>query len=233
MGDLVLASHNRKKLAELQALLAPAGYRLRAVSEFSAIEPEESAATFVENALIKARHATRVSGLPAIADDSGLEVDALNGAPGVQSARYAGDGVGFASAARTAPERRVMDGPAGGDRKHIGLAMAGMTQAQRDEANNAKLLAALAGVPDHRRSARFVSVLTLLRHADDPVPLIAQGTWSGRILHVPRGAQGFGYDPLFLDPETGLSGAELEPAEKNRRSHRARAMQALLVLLRD
>lgn len=195
MQDLVLASRNAKKLKELEALLAPQGYRLRLVSEFSDIEPEETAPSFVENALIKARHAARVSGLPAIADDSGLEVAALNGAPGVLSARYAG---------------------IHGD----------------DAANNAKLLAALAGVPDEARAARFICVLALLRHAEDPVPLIAQGAWAGTILHAPRGAQGFGYDPLFLDPESGLSSAELAPAEKNACSHRARAMQALIAALR-
>lgn len=194
MGDLVLASRNAKKLRELQALLAPAGYRLRAASEFSDVEPDETAPTFVENALIKARHAARVSGLPALADDSGLEVEALAGAPGVRSARYAGE-------------------------------------PGSDVANNAKLLAALAGLPEARRGARFVSVLVLLRHAEDPVPLIAQGFWPGRILDAPRGAQGFGYDPLFLDPDSGLSAAELAPEDKNRRSHRARAMQALLAQL--
>lgn len=194
MADLVLASRNRKKLVELEALLAPLGYRLRLVSEFSDVEPEESAPTFVENALIKARHAARVSGLPAIADDSGLEVAALGGAPGVHSARYAGRH---------------------GD----------------DAANNAKLLAALAGVADDQRGARFISVLALLRHADDPVPLIAFGAWPGQILDAARGQQGFGYDPLFLDPEAGLSAAEMSAEAKNARSHRARAFAALLAQL--
>lgn len=194
MADLVLASHNRKKRVELEALLAPLGYRLRLVSEFSDVEPDETAPTFVENALIKARHAAAVSGLPALADDSGLEVAALGGAPGVHSARYAG---------------------VHGD----------------DAANNAKLLAALAAVPDDRRGARFVSVLAWLRHADDPVPLIAFGAWPGTILQAPRGSHGFGYDPLFLDPYLGLSAAELDAATKNARSHRARAMQALLAQL--
>lgn len=232
MQDLVLASRNAKKLKELEALLAPQGYRLRLVSEFSDIEPAETAPSFVENALIKARHAALVSGLPAIADDSGLEVAALNGAPGVLSARYAGEVAGFASTARTATERRATDGPAGAGQKHVGLAMDGMTQSQRDLANNARLLAELADVPDEARAARFICVLALLRHAADPVPLIAQGAWSGTILQAPRGAQGFGYDPLFLDPESGLSAAELAPAEKNARSHRARAMQALIAALR-
>jgi len=195
VSDLVLASRNRKKLVELEALLAPLGYRLRLVSEFSDVEPEESAPTFVENALIKARHAAAVSGLPAIADDSGLEVAALGGAPGVHSARYSG---------------------AHGD----------------DPANNAKLLKELANVPDEQRGARFISVLAMLRHADDPVPLIAFGAWPGRILHAPRGAQGFGYDPLFLDPESGLSAAEMSAVAKNAVSHRARAFSALLALVR-
>lgn len=195
MADLVLASRNRKKLAELEALLAPLGYRLRLVSEFSDVEPDESAPTFVENALIKARHAARVSGLPAIADDSGLEVTALGGAPGVHSARYAG---------------------VHGD----------------DAANNAKLLNALENVADDQRSARFISVLAMLRHVDDPVPLIAFGGWRGTILRAPRGEKGFGYDPLFLDPESGLSAAEMTADAKNAVSHRARAFAALLAQLR-
>lgn len=195
MADLVLASRNRKKLLELEALLAPLGYRLRLVSEFSDVEPDESAPTFVENALIKARHAARVSGLPAIADDSGLEVAALGGAPGVHSARYAG---------------------VHGD----------------DAANNAKLLNALADVKDELRSARFISVLAMLRHADDPVPLIAFGAWPGQILKAPRGTQGFGYDPLFRDPESGLTAAEMTADAKNAVSHRARAFAALLAQLR-
>jgi len=195
MSDLVLASHNAKKLSELQALLAPLGWRLRSVAEFDREAPEETASTFVENALLKARHATRVSGLPALADDSGLEVDALAGAPGVYSARYAG---------------------AQGD----------------DAANNDKLLAALAGVPEARRGARFICVLALLRHVNDPVPLLAQGEWRGRILHAPRGTEGFGYNPVFLDPESGLSAAELSSEQKNVRSHRAKAMQQLLEKLR-
>ena len=195
MADLVLASRNRKKLVELEALLAPLGWRLRLVSEFSDVEPEETAPTFVENALIKARHAAAVSGLPAIADDSGLEVAALGGAPGVHSARYSG---------------------VHGD----------------DAANNAKLLNALANIADEQRSARFISVLAMLRHADDPVPMIAFGAWPGRILHAPRGEKGFGYDPLFLDPESGLSAAEMSAEAKNAVSHRARAFAALLTQLR-
>lgn len=195
MTDLVLASRNAKKLKELQALLAPLGYRLRLVSEFADEAAEETAPSFVENALLKARHAARVSGLPAIADDSGLEVDALHGAPGVYSARYAGE-------------------------------------PSDDAANNAKLLQALAGVPAARRGARFVSALALLRHADDPTPVIALGYWPGRILEAPRGSQGFGYDPLFLVPPLGKTSAELGPGLKNRLSHRGRAMRSLLKQLR-
>lgn len=191
MSDLVLASRNTKKLIELQALLAPLGFRAQLVSAFSDEEVAETAPTFVENALLKARHAARVSGLAAIADDSGLEVDALRGAPGVLSARYAGE-------------------------------------PSNDAANNAKLLVALRGVPASQRGARFVSALVWLRHADDPVPLIAIGTWPGRILEAPQGSQGFGYDPLFWVEAHGKSAAELSPAVKNRISHRARAMRALL-----
>ena len=196
MTDLVLASRNAKKLKELQALLSSLGYRLRLVSDFAEEAAEETAPSFIENALLKARHAARVSGLPAIADDSGLEVDALHGAPGVYSARYAGE-------------------------------------PSDDAANNAKLLQALRGVPSERRTARFVSALAMLRHAEDPTPVIALGYWPGRILEAPRGSQGFGYDPLFLVPALGKTSAELTPAVKNRLSHRGRAMRALLKQLRE
>ncbi len=191
----VLASRNPKKLREMQALLEPLGIALRAVSEFSDEEPDETAPSFVENALIKARHACRVSGLPAIADDSGLEVAALDGAPGVRSARYAGTGAD-------------------------------------DAANNRKLLAALQGVPAERRGARFVCTMVYLRHPDDPVPLIAQGLWSGHIVDIPSGTNGFGYDPLFRVDEHGCTSAELAPELKNRISHRGRAAAELLRLLR-
>lgn len=195
MTDLVLASRNAKKLKEIQALLAPLGYRARLVSEFTDEAAEETAPSFIENALLKARHAARVSGLPALADDSGLEVDALEGAPGVYSARYAGE-------------------------------------PSDDAANNARLLQALTGVPAAQRTARFVSALALLRHADDPTPVIALGTWPGLILEAPRGANGFGYDPLFLVPSLGKTSAELAAATKNRISHRGQAMRALLKQLR-
>jgi len=188
LSQLVLASHNAGKLKELQALLGDA-VAVRSVGEFSDVEPEETGLSFVENALIKARHAARVSGLPALADDSGLAVDALGGAPGIYSARYAGGG--------------------------------------GDAANNAKLLEALRDVPDAERGAQFVCALALVRHAEDPLPILCEGLWQGRILHEARGTQGFGYDPLFWVPEQGCASAELAPAEKNRLSHRARAMALL------
>jgi XTP/dITP diphosphohydrolase len=194
MKRLVLASSNAGKLAELQPLLAGAGYELLTQRELGVSDAIEDGRTFVENALIKARHACIGTGLPALADDSGIVVDALGGAPGLLSARYAG---------------------AHGDA----------------QANNRKLLAALEGLPEPNRTARFVAVLVLLRHADDPLPLIAQGVWEGRILDAPRGANGFGYDPLFFDPLLGRGAAELEPELKNRVSHRGQALAALRGLL--
>ncbi len=187
---LVLASSNAGKLAELRELLGDAGYELHAQSEFGVADAEETGLTFVENAILKARHAARATCLPALGDDSGICVDALGGAPGLYSARYAG---GHGNA----------------------------------QANIDKLLAALEGVPDERRSARFYCVLALLRHAEDPQPLIAEGVWEGRILHARRGTGGFGYDPVFFDPERGCSAAELDPMLKNRISHRGRALAAL------
>lgn len=187
---LVLASGNAGKLAELRELLGDAGFTLHAQSEFGVEDADETGLTFVENAILKARHAARATGLPALGDDSGICVDALDGAPGLYSARYAG-----------------VHGDA--------------------QANIDKLLAALDGVPDARRTARFYCVLALLRHADDPQPLIAEGAWEGRILTARRGAGGFGYDPVFLDPARGASAAELDPALKNRISHRGRALAAL------
>ena len=187
-NELVLASNNKGKLAELQAMLGDS-ITVRPQSDFTDIEAEETGLTFVENALIKARHAASVSGLPALADDSGLAVDALGGAPGIYSARYAG-GAG-------------------------------------DAANNAKLLDALKDVPDARRGAQFICALALLRHAEDPIPLICEGAWEGRILHAASGEHGFGYDPLFWVPERDCSSAELSPQEKNQLSHRARAMAQL------
>ena len=193
---LVLASGNAGKLAELRALLADDGFELVAQSELGVEDIEETGLTFVENALLKARHAARMTGLPAIADDSGLCVDALGGAPGLHSARYAG-GHGDANA------------------------------------NIAKLLSELADLPDARRAAHFHAVVVLLRHAEDPQPIIAEGRWPGRILHAPQGARGFGYDPVFLDPAHGLSAAELDPALKNRISHRGRALAVLRARLAE
>lgn len=187
-NELVLASNNKGKLAELQAMLGDS-IKVRPQSDFTDIEAEETGLTFVENALIKARHAASVSGLPALADDSGLAVDALGGAPGIYSARYAG-GAG-------------------------------------DAANNAKLLDALKDVPEAERGAQFICALALLRHAEDPIPLICEGAWEGRILHAASGEHGFGYDPLFWVPERDCSSAELSPQEKNQLSHRARAMAQL------
>ncbi len=187
-NELVLASHNTGKLKELQAMLGDA-VRVRSIGEFSDIEPEETGLSFVENAILKARNAARISGLPALADDSGLAVDHLGGAPGIYSARYA--------------------------------------NGQGDAANNAKLLDVLKDVPDAERGAQFVCALALLRHADDPLPILCEGLWQGRILHSAQGEHGFGYDPLFWVPERDCSSAELAPMDKNQLSHRARAMALL------
>jgi XTP/dITP diphosphohydrolase len=191
MQRLVLASGNTGKLREFREILEPQGFELIAQGELGIPDPEETGLSFVENALLKARHASAASGLPALADDSGLCVDALGGAPGLYSARYAG---------------------AHGDHA----------------ANIGKLLAELEGRDDSERSAFFISVIALIRHPLDPAPLIAEGRWHGRILHAPRGSGGFGYDPVFLDPASGLSAAELAPADKHRVSHRGRAVAALL-----
>ena len=190
----VVASSNGGKLAEFRDLLD--GYEFITQGELGVTDIEETGLTFVENALLKARHAARATGLPALADDSGLCVDALDGAPGLYSARYAGT-----------------HGNA--------------------QANIAKLLDALQDVPRERRTAHFIAVIVLLRHADDPQPIIAEGRWSGLILDAPRGDGGFGYDPVFLDPENNLSAAEFEPAIKNRLSHRGRALAVLRQKLAD
>jgi XTP/dITP diphosphohydrolase len=195
LSRVVLASGNAGKLRELQALLAPTGARLVAQAALGVGDAEEPHPTFVENALAKARHASRATGLPAIADDSGVCVPALGGAPGVRSARYAAE--------------------LGGERS--------------DAANNARLLAELAGLVD--RSAYFYCVLVLLRQADDPQPIVADGLWYGEIVDTPRGTGGFGYDPHFLVPELGRTVAELDAATKNRVSHRGRAMRDLLARL--
>ncbi len=192
--DVVLASNNRGKLAEFALLLAPHRVTLHPQVKFIATGADETGATFRENALLKARHASRASGLPAVADDSGLEVDALSGAPGVYSARFAGEGAS-------------------------------------DAENNRKLLSELADIPAEKRSARFRCVLAYVRNADDAAPLIAESTWEGRILDKPRGASGFGYDPVFLPNGTALSAGELASAAKNAVSHRGLALRALLKLL--
>lgn len=187
---LVLASSNPGKLAELRDLLGDTDIELVAQSDLGVEDAEETATTFVENALLKARHAAAITGLPALADDSGICVDALGGAPGLYSARYSG-----------------VHGDA--------------------QANIDKLLAALHGEPEARRTAHFYAVIVMLRHAGDPQPIIAEGVWPGVILEQRRGEGGFGYDPVFFDPQTGQSAAELEAGVKNRMSHRSRALAAL------
>ncbi|WOS41808.1 RdgB/HAM1 family non-canonical purine NTP pyrophosphatase [Xanthomonas rydalmerensis] len=193
---LVLASSNAGKLEELHALLNDVGVELIAQSTLGVSDADETGLTFVENALLKARHAARVTGLPALADDSGICVDALHGAPGLYSARYAGE--------------------------H------GNAQANID-----KLLDALRDVPDAQRGAHFYCVLVLLRHAEDPQPLLVEGRWRGRIAHARAGSGGHGYDPVFLDPEHGQTAAEMPLALKNRISHRALALQQLKQRLAD
>lgn len=193
---IVLASNNPGKVREINQLLAEQEIQVIPQREFGVPEAEETGLTFVENALIKARNAAQHSGQPAIADDSGIEVDALQGAPGVYSARFAGPG-------------------------------------SSDEDNNRRLLEALRDTPPERRSARFQCVMVYLRHAEDPTPIICQGTWEGQILEAPRGEGGFGYDPLFLLTEQGCTSAELPPEEKNRLSHRGQALSRLLAALSE
>ena len=190
---LVLASSNAGKLAELHELLGE-GFDLHVQSEFGVADADETGLSFIENAILKARHAARATGLPALGDDSGLCVDALHGAPGLYSARYAGT--------------------------H-----------GNSEANIDKLLHEIDGIDDTTRSARFVCVLALVRDADDPQPLIAEGVWHGRILHERRGGNGFGYDPVFFSPAHGCSAAELPAEVKNRDSHRGLALAKLRTLL--
>jgi XTP/dITP diphosphohydrolase len=198
LDKLVLASNNPGKLREIDALLEPLGVTVVPQAALGIAEADEPHETFLENALAKARHASRASGLPALADDSGLCVEALGGEPGVHSAYYAGK--------------------------------AG-ARGERDAANNAKLLAALANRAD--RSAHFACVMVLLRHPDDPQPLVAEGNWYGEIGLLERGANGFGYDPLFMLPGRGCSSAELPAEEKNRLSHRGQALARLLDRLRE
>ena len=187
MKQLVLASGNSGKLLELSAILDDLGYQLTAQSEFNVEEVAETGTTFVENAIIKARHAAKQTGLAALADDSGIEVDALNGAPGVYSARFSGPGAS-------------------------------------DATNNALLVEKLHAVPVAERSARYRAVIVLMRHAADPSPLICEGSWEGVIQLQPAGDGGFGYDPYFFLPELGCTSAELSAADKNRLSHRGKAL---------
>lgn len=194
MAKIVLASGNAGKVREFNALLADIGMNFVRQSDLGVTDAEETGLSFVENALLKARHAAQQTGLPAMADDSGLVVDALNGAPGLYSARYAGI-------------------------------------PSNDAANNAKLLQALQDVPESARTARFFCCIVYLRHALDPIPVIAQATWEGRILTAAQGTNGFGYDPLFFVPTHGCSSAELDPDEKNRISHRGQALRKLHALL--
>ncbi len=193
---VVLATGNAGKVREINQMLAGLALEAVAQTEYGVPEIEETGLTFVENAILKARNAASHTGLPAIADDSGIEVDALNGAPGIYSARYAGVGAG-------------------------------------DRANNDKLLAALAAVPEAERAARFQCLMVYLAHPADPTPIICQGTWDGRILHAPRGANGFGYDPLFYVPTHDCTSAELPPATKNQLSHRGQALRLLVQRLHD
>ena len=190
-GKIVLASGNSGKLREIQAVLDQQRFQLIKQSEFNVPNVPETGTTFIENAIIKARHAAQLTGLPALADDSGIEVDALQGAPGVFSARYAGE--------------------------H-----------GADEANNTKLLNEMKNVAEEDRGARFQCVIVYMRHAGDPMPLICEGIWEGKILYDLAGSNGFGYDPLFFVPTHGCSSAQLDPAEKNRISHRAQALQILI-----
>jgi XTP/dITP diphosphohydrolase len=191
---LVLATGNAGKLRELRAILAPWRVEVLPQSDFTGAAAEETGLSFVENAMLKARFAARAAGLPAIADDSGLEVDALGGAPGIRSARYAGEGAG-------------------------------------DAANNARLLRELENVPDANRGARYRCAMVYVARPDDQAPLVCEASWEGRVARVPRGTGGFGYDPLFIVDGTHRTAAEFEPDEKNRVSHRGKALRALVLAL--
>lgn len=195
-NELVVATGNKGKLNEISQVLAPLGITVRGQKDFAIPEIEETGLTFVENAILKARNTCLHTGKPALADDSGIEVDALNGAPGIYSARYAGVGAS-------------------------------------DGANVVKLLDALQGVADAERSARFQCVMVYMRHANDPTPLICQGTWEGRITLAPAGDNGFGYDPVFWVPQHNCTAAQLPPDIKNSLSHRGQALQKLLVALKQ
>ena len=191
MKEIVLASSNQGKVREINQLLAGLDLHVQPQTDHGVPDIEETGLTFVENALLKARNAAQHTGLPAIADDSGIEVDALNGEPGIYSARYAGEGAS-------------------------------------DQANLEKLLTELGDLPEEKRTARFQCLMVYMRHANDPTPLICQGTWEGRILFKPRGENGFGYDPVFYVPTHDCSSAELPADVKNSLSHRGQALRKLL-----
>lgn len=195
MQKIVLASNNKGKVREFGDMLSSLNMEVIPQATFNIEDAEETGLTFVENAIIKARHASAIAGLPAIADDSGLEVDALNGAPGIYSARYSGEGA-------------------------------------TDEKNLFKLLEALKDVPEEKRTARFQCVLVYMRHAEDPTPLICQGTWEGIISTKANGENGFGYDPIFYVPTHNCSSAQLSADVKNTLSHRAQALNKLLNTLK-
>jgi len=196
MKKIVLATGNQGKVREMADLLVDFGFDVVAQTQLNVPEAEETGTTFIENAIIKARHAAKITGLPAIADDSGLEVDYLQGAPGIYSARYAGENAS-------------------------------------DQQNLEKLLAAMEGVPDEQRTARFHCVLVFMRHENDPTPLVCHGTWQGRILHQAHGSNGFGYDPIFFVPEDNCASAELLPARKKQLSHRGKALKMLFKTLSE
>lgn len=194
MPKLVIASGNKGKLREMSALLAPLDFEVHPQSEFDVPEAEETGTTFVENAIIKARNAARHTGMAAVADDSGIEVDALNGAPGVYSARFSGEGA-------------------------------------TDDRNNALLVEKLTNIPEQQRTARYRAVIVYMRHAQDPSPIICEGSWEGSIILEPRGEGGFGYDPYFWLAEKGCTSAELSAEEKNNQSHRGQALKQLVARL--
>jgi XTP/dITP diphosphohydrolase len=194
LKEIVLASSNPGKVREINQLLATLDLHAQPQSELGVVDAEETGLTFVENAILKARNAAQHTGLPAIADDSGIEVDALNGAPGIYSARFAGDNAS-------------------------------------DQANMEKLLTDLEDIPEAQRSARFQCLMVFMRHANDPTPLICQGTWEGRILLAGRGENGFGYDPVFYVPTHNCSSAELPAEIKNTISHRGQALRQLVTAL--
>lgn len=196
MSKLVLATGNQGKVKEMATILADFGFDVVAQSDYNVSEVAETGTTFIENAIIKARHAAKETGLPAIADDSGLEVDYLKGAPGIYSARYAGEGAS-------------------------------------DQQNIEKLLDAMKDVPADQRTARFHCVLVMMRHENDPTPLVCHGSWEGSILTETHGDNGFGYDPVFWVPEDQCASAQLEPMRKKQLSHRGKALQQLFAALKE